>query len=350
MPFQSSFHIGKVEVGEGHPPFILAEMSGNHNQSLDRALALIDAAAAAGAHGVKLQTYTADTMTLKGVLVIEDPNSLWYGRELYDLYEEAHTPWEWHAALFERAQEKGIEIFSSPFDATAVDFLEELGAPAYKVASFENTDHPLLKKVAATGKPVIMSTGASTLAEVAESVDVLRNAGCEQLIVLKCTSTYPASPANSHLRTIPHMREMLKCPIGLSDHTLGIGVPIASVAMGACLIEKHYTLARTDGGVDSAFSLEPNEVQALVEESERAFLAMGEVKYGVQKAEDKSTSFKRSLYVAADIAEGEVFTPSNLRVLRPGDGLPPKYYEKLLGRKARRALRRGEALNWDMII
>ncbi|WP_299824486.1 pseudaminic acid synthase [uncultured Pontibacter sp.] len=336
-------------VGPGHKPFIIAEMSGNHNHSLERALAIVDAAADAGADAIKLQTYTADTMTLPGAFTIEDENSLWKGRELYDLYKEAYTPWEWHQPIFDRAKERDLIAFSSPFDESAVDFLEELGAPVYKIASFENTDHPLLRKVAATGKPVIMSTGAATLTELDEAVRVLREAGCEQFILLKCTSTYPSTPANTNLATIPHMRELFDVQVGLSDHTMGVGAAVAAVALGATVIEKHFTLLRADGGVDSAFSLEPQELHALVVESERAWQALGHVQYGVQRAEEKSRLFKRSVYAAKDIAAGEAFTKENIRVIRPGLGLAPKHYEELLGKAASKAIKAGTPLSWDMV-
>lgn len=344
--------IENITIGTGHKPFVIAEMSGNHNQSIDRAMAIIDAAAEAGAHAVKLQTYTPDTMTINtggGLFDINDPDSLWKGRNLYDLYKEAHTPWEWHKPLFEHARKKGLMIFSTPFDESAVDFLEELGVGAYKIASFENTDWPLLKKVAATGKPVIMSTGLATLADIDEAVRTLRGAGCEDLILLKCTSTYPATPENTHLATIPHMREMFKCHVGLSDHTMGIGAAIAAVALGAPVVEKHFTLRRADGGVDSTFSIEPEELKNLVIESERAFLAMGQVYYGVQEAEKKSLRFKRSLYIVKDVKAGDTFTPENLRVIRPGDGMQPKYYETVLGKTASRDIKAGTPLTWELL-
>ena len=325
-------------------------MSGNHNQSLERALTIVNAAAKAGAHAIKLQTYTAETMTLKGVVKIEDENSLWYGEELYSLYEKAHTPWDWHKPIFEKAKELGILAFSSPFDATAVDFLEELNAPIYKIASFENTDHPLLKKVARTGKPVIMSTGVSKLSDIAESVEILRTNGCEDLTLLKCTSTYPASPEKTNINTIPHLQKLFNCKVGLSDHTLGIGVAIASVALGATVIEKHFTLSRADGGVDSAFSLEPHELKALCEESKRAYLSLGDIQYGIQDVEKNSKIFKRSIYVSKSIKAGEVYTETNIRVLRPGHGLEPKYYEKLLGTKAKKDLERGTPLKLEDIL
>lgn len=345
-----SFYIDKIQIGQDQKPFIIAEMSGNHNQSLARALQIVDAAAEAGAHAVKLQTYTPDTMTIKGVLRIEDKNSLWYGRELYELYQEAYTPWEWHKPLFDRAKEKGLLAFSTPFDETAVDFLESLGVPAYKIASFENNDTPLLKKVAQTGKPVIMSTGAATVTMIDEAVQTLRTNGCTDLVLLKCTSTYPATPENTNLLTIPHLAQLFGTVVGLSDHTMGIGASVASVALGARVIEKHFTLHRADGGVDSAFSIEPEELKNLVVESERAFLAMGRVHYGVQKVEEKSLIYKRSIYVAQDIEAGEEFTPKNIRVIRPGFGLEPKYYEMLLGKFANKALKAGTPLTFDVLL
>lgn len=341
--------IDKFTIGSHQKPFIIAEMSGNHNQSLDRAIAIVEAAAKAGAHAIKLQTYTPDTMTIKGALTIQDNDSLWNGRELYDLYKEAYTPWEWHQPIFEKAKTLGLIAFSTPFDETAVDFLETLSVGAYKVASFENTDWPLLKKVAATGKPVIMSTGATTLADIDEAVRVLRTNGCTDLVLLKCTSTYPATPENTNLLTIPHMRDMFKCHIGLSDHTMGIGASIAAVALGARVVEKHFTLRRADGGVDSAFSIEPQELQSLVIESERAFYALGEVQYGVQEAEKKSTKFKRSIYVVKDIEKGQTFTRENIRVIRPGDGMPSKYYDLVLGKSATQNLISGTPLHWDLL-
>ncbi|MCK5885509.1 MAG: pseudaminic acid synthase, partial [Alcanivorax sp.] len=320
------------------------------NQSLERALAIVDAAADAGAHGLKIQTYTADTMTLDladGEFVINDPNSLWAGKSLHKLYDEAHTPWEWHAPIFERARPRGLIAFSTPFDETAVDFLETLDVPCYKIASFEMTDLPLIRKVAATGKPMIVSTGMSSAGEIDETVRAARAAGCRDLILLKCTSTYPATPENTHLRTSPNLRGWSGCEVGLSDHTMGIGASIAAVALGASVIEKHFTLARADGGVDSAFSLEPAEMRALVIESERAWQALGKISYGASAGEKKSLAFRRSLYAVADIAAGEAFTPENLRAIRPGLGLPPKYLDRLLGKTARRALPRGTPISWD---
>lgn len=344
--------VGGRNVGAGYPPFIVAEMSGNHNQSLDRALAIVDAAAAAGAHALKIQTYTADTMTLdlsEGEFFIADANSLWKGETLYKLYQQAYTPWDWHKPIFERCREHGIIGFSTPFDATALEFLERLDVPCYKIASFENTDIPLITAVAATGKPMIISTGMATESELQESVAAARAAGCRDLILLKCTSTYPASPEHTNIRTIPDLEGRFNCQAGLSDHTMGIGAAIASVALGAVLIEKHFTLRRVDGGVDSAFSIEPEELKLLVSESERAWLALGEVRYGPTEAETPSMVFKRSLYVVKDIQEGETFTVENLRSIRPGHGLPPKYLAEFLGKKSRKPVRRGTPVSWDLL-
>lgn len=344
----NSIQIGKVTISKNHKPFIIAEMSGNHNQSLNRAKEIIRVAAETGAHAVKLQTYTADTMTINhrgGLFDITDKNSLWYGRNLYELYEEAHTPWEWHKPLFDYANQLGMICFSTPFDDTAVDFLESLNVPCYKIASFENTDHPLLKKVAKTGKPVIMSTGIANLSDIVESVQVLKENGCTQIILLKCTSTYPATPENTNLTTIPVLQEIFPdCTIGLSDHTMGIGAGIASVTLGARVIEKHFTLRRADGGVDSTFSMEPHEMKSLVVETERAFLALGKVQLNAQKAEEKSKAFKRSIYVVKNVNKGDLFTKENIRVIRPGDGLAPKYYESVLTKTAKRDYKIGSPL------
>ena len=333
-------------------PFIIAETSGNHNQSLDRALAIVDAAAKAGAHALKIQTYTADTMTLdlaEGEFFIDDPNSLWKGNSLHTLYEKAHTPWEWHTHIFERARQLGLIAFSSPFDETAVDFLESLDVPCYKIASFENTDIPLIKKVASTGKPMIISTGMATVAELDETVRTARTAGCKDLVLLKCTSTYPATPENSNLLTIPHMRELFNCEVGLSDHTMGIGASVAAVAMGATVIEKHFTLDRSDGGVDSAFSLEPAELAQLVIETERAWQALGRVTYGPTKAEESAVMRRRSIYVAEDLKAGEILTRDNLRCIRPGHGLAPRHYESLLGRSVKCNVKKGTPMRWDLL-
>ncbi len=341
--------IGSHTIGESHKAFIIAEMSGNHNQSLERALELVEAAAAAGAHALKLQTYTADTITMEGVYSIDDKNSLWSGKQLHDLYQLAYTPWEWHKPIFHRAKEKGMVAFSSPFDETAVDFLESLNVPAYKIASFENTHHPLLRKVAKTGKPVIMSTGVSTISDIAESVSVLKNAGCKELILLKCTSTYPATPENSNLLTIPHLSILHDCHVGLSDHTMGIGTSVAAVALGARVIEKHFTLRRADGGVDSAFSMEPEELKALVVECESAFQSLGKIQYGILPVEEKSRNFKRSIYISSDMQAGDVITESNIRIIRPGLGLESKYFEIVLGKKINKDVVKGTPLTWDLI-
>jgi N-acetylneuraminate synthase len=348
----SSFKIGHHTIGADAPPFIIAEMSGNHNQSLDVALQIVEAAAKAGAHALKLQTYTAETMTLdlaEGEFFIKDPGSLWAGTSLYDLYEKAHTPWEWHAPIFARAKELGMLAFSTPFDGSAVDFLESLEVPAYKIASFENTDLPLIRRVAATGKPLIISTGMASIAELDETVRAAREAGCKHLVLLKCTSTYPATPLNSNVRTIPHLRELFGCEVGLSDHSMGVGVSVAAVALGATVVEKHFTLDRSAGGVDASFSLEPAELASLVVETERAWQAMGHVQYGPTAAECKSLVYRRSLYVTADMAAGEAFTGDNLRAIRPGLGLPPKHTEAVLGRRARTAIKRGTPLDWSLI-
>ncbi|WNB77124.1 pseudaminic acid synthase [Methylomonas koyamae] len=344
--------IANRPIGTGHRPFVIAEMSGNHNQSLERALEIVDAAAKAGAHALKIQTYTADTITLdvgEGEFFISDPNSLWKGTSLHKLYQQAYTPWEWHKAIFDRCRELGMIGFSTPFDETAVDFLEELDVPCYKIASFENIHLPLIRKVAATGKPMIVSTGMATVAELDETVRAAREAGCDDIVLLKCTSSYPATPENTNIRTIPHLRELFGCEVGLSDHTMGTGVAVASVALGASVIEKHFTLCRADGGVDSAFSLEPAEMAALVVETERAWQALGAISYGVTEAEKKSLQFRRSIYIARDIAAGETLTSENLRCVRPGMGLPPKYYETLLGRKVNRDVKMGTPMSWDLL-
>lgn len=347
-----SIRIAGRPIGQEHDPYLIAEMSGNHNQSLDRALEIISRAAQCGADAVKLQTYTADTMTIKcdrEEFRINDPGSLWSGKSLYELYEEASTPWAWHEPMFKHARALGVTVFSTPFDETAVDFLEGLGAPAYKIASFENTDLPLIRKVAGTGKPLIISLGMATLAETEECVKTARNAGCSELVLLKCTSSYPASAETSNLRTIPHLRAMFDCEVGLSDHTLGIGAAVASVALGASVIEKHFTLARADGGVDSAFSMEPEEFQALVREARLARQAMGGIQYGPTQAETASLAFRRSLYVVSDIEKGQVLTRENIRAIRPGFGLPPKYVDKVLGMRATRKLTRGTPLAWNLL-
>ena len=344
--------IGNHEVGTHRPPFVIAEMSGNHNHSLGRALEIVEAAAQTGAHALKLQTYTPDTMTLdldEREFHISNPDSLWAGTSLYRLYEEAHTPWEWHRSIFDRARELGLVVFSTPFDNTAVDFLESLDVPCYKIASFENTDLPLIRRVAATGKPMIISTGMVTVAELDETVSTAREAGCKDLVLLKCTSTYPATADNTNILTIPHLRDMFGCEVGLSDHTMGIGVSVAAVVLGATVIEKHFTLNRSDGGVDSTFSMEPAEMAQLVVETERARQSLGGVNYGPTDAEKKSFQFRRSLYIVQDIKAGEVITRDNVRAIRPGLGLPPKFFEQILGRMLRQDAKRGTALRWDLL-
>lgn len=339
-------------IGLGHAPFVIAEMSGNHNQSLERALEIVEAAARTGAHGLKIQTYTPDTMTLdidEREFHISDPNSLWAGTSLYKLYGEAYTPWEWHAPIFKRARELGMIPFSTPFDDTAVDFLETLDMDCYKIASFENTDLPLIRRVAATGKPVIISTGMATVAELDDTVRAAREAGCRDLILLKCTSTYPATAANTNILTIPHLRELFGCEVGLSDHTMGVGVSVASVALGASVVEKHFTLSRADGGVDSTFSMEPAEMAQLVVETERAWQALGHVAYGPTAAEKKSLQFRRSLYVTQDIKAGQMLTRENLRAIRPGLGLPTKFMDVFLGKCVTSDVSRGTPLTWDLI-
>ncbi len=350
--YMKDIKIQNVIIGNNHKPFIIAEMSGNHNQSLEKALTIIDAAADAGAHAIKLQTYTPDTLTINvshGEFQINDKNSLWNGRNLYELYQEAMTPWEWHKELFDRAKKRGIFCFSTPFDDTAVDFLEELEMPVYKIASFENNHLPLLKKIAKTGKPVIMSTGISKLSDIDLAVNTLRENGCNEIILLKCTSTYPATPQNTNIRTIPHMSTLFNCHVGLSDHTLGIGTSVASIALGARVIEKHFTLDRSEGGVDAAFSMEPQEFKALVEETERAYLSLGEVKYGILPDELKSLTFKRSIYIIKNMKEGDVFTKDNIRIIRPGLGASPQYFDMFLGKKINQSVIKGTALTFDLI-
>ena len=345
-------NIQDCKIDSKHSPFIVAEMSGNHNHSLERALEIVEAAAKTGAQALKLQTYTADTMTLDikdGEFFIDDPKSLWQGKSLHDLYKQAYTPWEWHQPILDRCRELGIICFSTPFDATAVDFLESLNVPCYKIASFENTDLPLIRKVASTGKPMIISTGMATVAELDETVRTATEAGCQDLILLKCTSTYPATPENSNILTIPHLRELFGVQIGLSDHTMGIGVAVASVALGATVIEKHFTLRRADAGVDSAFSMEPEEMAQLVVESEKAWQGLGRVQYGPVNVEKGSLVFRRSLYIAKDMKAGDIFTPENLRVVRPGLGLHPKYYEVLIGKSINQDAKIGTPLSWNLI-
>ena len=348
----SMIRIGSREIGTHVRPFLIAEMSGNHNRSFERALQIVDAAAAAGADAIKLQTFTADTMTLDSDapgFVIEDKDSLWAGRQLYDLYGEAATPYEWHAQLMGRARAHGMEILSTPFDESAVDFLESLNFPAYKIASFECTDLPLIRKVASTGKPLIISTGMASLAEIDEAVQAARGAGGRHIVLLKCTSTYPATPENTNIRTIATLREAFGTEAGLSDHTMGCGVAVAAVSFGATVIEKHFTTSRADGGVDSAFSLEPSEFAVLRVESERAWQGIGEVRFGATSAETKSLHFRRSLYVVRDIEAGESLTHENVRAIRPGFGLAPKHLDQVIGCAVRERVKRGTPLSWSLL-
>jgi N-acetylneuraminate synthase len=327
-------------------------MSGNHDGSLDTALAIVDAAADAGADAVKLQTFTADSMTLDidhPDFVINNKDSLWYGKRLHDLYEEAHTPWEWHKPIMDRARERGIECFSSPFSNEAVDFLVELDVPCLKIASLENTDLGLIRHAAATGLPLIISTGLATAEEIQEAVAAAREAGCTDLVILKCTASYPTDPSQSFLQTIPDMRERFDVEVGLSDHTLGIGVPLAAIALGAIVVEKHVTLSRDAGGVDAAFSLEPHELRSLVEESERAYKAVGPVHYGPTAGEQGALKRRRSLYFVADVVAGTVITSEHVRSIRPGSGLPPKHLEAVLGAKVTRDVERGTPVSWELV-
>ena len=344
-------HIGNREIGRGQPTYVIAELSGNHNGEYERAADLVRAAHRARADAVKLQTYTADTITLDcdNDFFRVQSGTLWDGRTLHDLYQEAHTPWDWQPKLKALAEELGMHCFSSPFDSTAVDFLETLSVPAYKIASFELVDIPLIRKVAATGKPMIMSTGMATLAEIEEAVVAARGAGATGIALLKTNSAYPAPPDEVHLRTIPHMAEAFGVPTGLSDHTLGIAVPVASVAMGACIIEKHLCLRRADGGPDSAFSLEPEEFAAMVDAVRVAERALGEVHYAPTEKQLASRPFRRSLFVVADVKAGEVFTNDNVRSIRPAHGLHTRHLADVLGRRAARDIERGTPLAWEHV-
>lgn len=344
--------VGERTIGTNSRPYLIAEMSANHNGSLQRALEIVHAAATAGADAIKLQTFTADTMTLDvdaPGFVIDDEKSLWHGRSLYGLYDEAHLPWEWHRPIIDRAHDLGIDCFSSPFDETAVDFLEEIGVNAYKIASFELVDLPLIEKVARTGKPMIMSTGMATLSEIDDAVRAARACGNNQIVLLKCTSTYPATPQNSNIATIPHLREASGCEVGLSDHTMGCGVSVAAVALGAVLIEKHFTLSRADGGIDSAFSMEPAELRQLREETERAWQAVGAISYGGSSSEQASKTFRRSLYITRDLKAGEEITADAIRAIRPGMGLPPKFRAQLIGKRVGRDVTRGTPVDWALL-
>lgn len=344
--------IGKHEVGLNHPPYMIAEMSGNHNQSLERAFQIVDAAAKTGAHALKIQTYTPDTMTLNlshGEFFIEDKNSLWKGRALYDLYSEAMTPWEWHKAIKDRCEMHGMDFFSTPFDLTAVDFLEELGVSFYKIASFENTDIRLIKRVAQTKKPIIISTGMATIAELGEAVETIRAEGNEQIVLLKCTSAYPSTPKDANLKTIQALRDMFKVEVGLSDHTMGIGVAIASIPLGASVVEKHFTLDREEGGVDSAFSMEPAEFTQMVQECKVAWDAIGQVSFQRSESEKRSLVFRRSVYFSEDMKAGDVITDKNIKAIRPSYGLPTKFYDLLIGKKVKVDVKKGTPTSFDLI-
>lgn len=339
-------------IGRDNPPFIIAEMSGNHNQSLKKALEIVQAASDSGADAIKIQTYTPDSITLDchgGDFLIDDRDSPWYGQSLYQLYSKASTPYDWHQPIMERAEELGIICFSTPFDEKGVDFLENLGVPLYKIASFECSHLSLIRRVAETGKPLILSTGMATLAQIDEAVTTARAAGCEDLVLLKCTSSYPASPENSNILTIPHMRELFQCEVGLSDHTLGFGTAAAAIAHGATVIEKHLTLSRAEGGVDSGFSMEPKEFSIMVEESQKAWQSLGGIHYGPTDAERGSLRFRRSIFIKEDMKPGDVFSESNLCCIRPGSGLPPKYLDVIIGKKINRDAARGTPMSWDFI-
>jgi N-acetylneuraminate synthase len=347
----SEIEIAGRRIGAAHEPFVICELSGNHNGSLERALAMIDAAAATGCDAIKIQTYTADTITMD----VDRPEfrihgGLWDGRSLHELYQEAQTPYAWHAALFARARELGVILFSSPFDETAVDLLEGLGAPAYKIASFEAVDLPLIRHAASKGRPLIISTGMANLAEIAAAKAAALEAGAAGVVLLHCVSSYPAALADANVRTVPDMAERFGCPVGLSDHTPGTAAAVAAVALGACVVEKHFTLARADGGPDAAFSLEPAEFSALVGDCKAAWRALGRAHYDLLGSERGNLAFRRSLYVAADVAAGEPLSRANVRSIRPGLGLPPAELDKVLGRPAARDLKRGEPLAWDMVI
>lgn len=350
MTNERTITIGGRVIGAGQPAYLIAEMSANHNHDFDHAVRIIEAAKVAGADAVKLQTYTADTITLdcdNEHFRIE--GTIWHGRDLHELYREAYMPWEWQPRLKEVAERLGLQLFSSPFDHTAVDFLEAMDVPAYKVASFEVVDIPLLKRIAATEKPVVLSTGMATLGEIDEAVRSLRSGGCSDLALLKCTSAYPASPSDMNLRTIPHLADAFGVPVGLSDHTLGIAVPVAAVSVGAVIIEKHFTLSRDVVGPDSAFSLEPQEFRAMADAVRTAEVALGRVQYAAPGADAGSRRYRRSLFVVERMETGEVFAPSNVRSIRPALGLHPRHYQAVLGRRARRDIERGTPLTWDDI-
>jgi pseudaminic acid synthase len=345
--------IAGTSIGKGQKPFVIAELSGNHNQSIDMAIEMVRAAAASGVQAVKLQTYTADTMTINSQqdeFVINDKSSPWHGQNLYQLYQQAHTPWEWHQEIFNEAKKLGLIAFSTPFDTTAVDFLESLDVPVYKIASFENTDIHLIRRVAQTGKPMIISTGMASVAEIDECVTTCRDAGCSELLLLKCTSSYPADPAESHLMTIPHMQQLFSCHVGLSDHTQGLAAAIASVVLGGAVIEKHFILDRASGGVDADFSLEPDEMKLLVTEVHRAWQALGSVHYGPTKQEKASIKYRRGLYVVKDLKEGEYLTEESVRALRPALGISAKHFDFICGKQVKKEIKPGTPLTWDILL
>ncbi|HEX8971212.1 pseudaminic acid synthase [Oryzihumus sp.] len=352
MPTPTPVTIGEHEVGAGAKPFVIAEVSGNHNGSLERALEIVDAIADSGAQAVKLQTYTADTITIDSDgpnFRIRGDHDLWGGRTLYDLYTEAHTPWEWHEPIFARARERGLTPFSSPFDPTAVELLESLGAQAYKIASAEVVDLPLIRLVASTGKPMIISSGMATIGEIDAALNAARDGGCKEMVLLACTASYPALPEDARLQSIPTLQSAFNIPIGLSDHTKGIGVSVAAVALGAVAIEKHVTLKRADGGVDSDFSLEPDELAALVTETDAARLAVGPAKFGPTAAEQDTLKVRRSLYVVEDVRAGDPVTRENVRSIRPSGGLATDLIDTVLGRTFAGDVSRGTPLTWDLI-
>jgi pseudaminic acid synthase len=345
-----NFKINNHLIGSGQPAYIIAEMSANHNQSFDQAVKIIEAAKEAGADAIKLQTYTPDTLTIDcDNEYFRIKGTLWEGKTLYELYKEAYTPWEWQPKLQKIAQKLNIDFFSTPFDNTAIEFLEKMNIPAYKVASFENVDMLLLRRIAQTGKPVIMSTGMATLEEINEAVNAVHEAGCSQLALLKCTSAYPAPPEEMNLRTISNLIETFTIPVGLSDHSLELAIPVAAVALGASIIEKHFTLSRNESGPDSSFSLEPREFKNMVDAVRTTEKSLGSIRYNAGKHEESSRIFRRSIFVVGDVKADEQFTPENLRVIRPSDGLPPKYYDVILGKTASRDIKRGSPMSWELM-
>ncbi|HSV31133.1 MAG TPA: pseudaminic acid synthase [Atribacteraceae bacterium] len=348
----NSLQLAERKIGQKMPPFIVAEMSANHNQSLERALRIVEEANRAGVDAVKIQTYPEETVTIdtdKAGFVVRDPNSPWVNRKLFDLYKEAHTPWEWHKPIMQKCRDLGLICFSTPLDSSVVDFLESLNVPFYKIGSFEIIDLPLIRRVAQTGKPMIISTGMASCAEIDEAVTTAKKSGCKEIVLLKCTSSYPASARDANLRTIPHMSDAFGCLVGLSDHTLGIGVAVAGVAMGAAIIEKHFTLSRNDGGLDATFSLEPDEMARLVCECISAWEALGTVKYGSTPWEGKSKAFRRSLYIVQDLKRGDILNVNNLKIIRPGYGLAPRFYDILIGKRVCRDVKKGTALTWELL-